>query len=257
MTRSISKLLAAPDALERMTAADRAHVTRHLLARLGREWAEAAPRDDGIFLRHQPTALEVSVVPGGKLQMGLRASDVAEIARQVDLGLVEYSIAVDSASAQPLHPVEVRPFLCARDALPGGTMPRAAALAAVAALGFRLPSEAELEWILRNGGRDALTLGAMPVVGKPGRFTFRRSRYGIAALLVANWAADDWHPDYEGAPIISTPWADGDPAGVCRSTFPLPAMVAEEDVAVLLAALRTAGTETMPGVARLARDFPL
>lgn len=255
--RSISEILGAPDALETMTADDRARVARYLLEHLGGDWAATTPQSHGVFLLHQPTGLEVSVVPGGTMQMGLRASDVEEVGRHIDLGLVEYSIEVDSVSAQPVHQVEVRPFLCACDPLPGGTRHHAEALEQASALGFRLPSEAELEWILRDGDRYALTLGATPVAGVPGEFTFRPSRYAINRLLVANWAEDDWHPNYEGAPDTSAPWRDGDPAGVCRSTFPLPAMVCEEDIAVLFAALRAPGSENMPGVVRLARDLPL
>jgi len=254
--RSIGELLGAPDALEAMAAEDRARVTRHLLARLGGDWAATTPGTDGIFLVHRPTAVEVSVVPGGSLEMGLCPRDVEEIGRHLDIGLIECSIEGDSVTALPCHRVEVRPFLAARKALPEGTMHRAEAIEKVTALGFRLPSEAELEWILRDGGRYALTLGATPVAGKPGRFTFRPSRYGIDGLFIANWAADDWHPTYQGAPATSVPWGDGDPAGVCRSTFPLDAMVSEEDIAVLFAALRAPGSESMPCVARLARDLP-
>ena len=255
--RSVTERLGAPDAVETMTAEDRARVARDFLARLGTDWAATAPRTNGIFFVHRPTSLEISVVPGGTMRMGLRPSDLEEIGRHVDICRVEYSIEVDGVSALPCHDVGVRPFLCARNALPEGSMHRAAALAKVSALGFRLPSEAELEWILRNGDRDALTLGALPVAGSPGRFTFRASRYGIEGLLVAQWAADDWHPNYEGAPATSVAWSDGDPAGVCRSTFPLPAMVSEEDIAVLLAAMRAPGSETLPCVARLVRDLPL
>jgi hypothetical protein len=136
-------------------------------------------------------------------------------------------------------------------------MDRASAMREVSDAGFRLPSEVELEWILRDGDRFALTLGARPVPGKPGRFVFEPSRYGIEGLFIANWAADDWHPTYDGAPADSSPWMNGDSAGVCRSTFPLDAMVSEEDIAVLLAALRTRGSERMPCVARLALDLPI
>lgn len=255
--RPIGEFLGAPDALETMSAVDRARVTRDLLARLGEDWAATMPQASGIFLLHRPTALEFAVVPGGTMKMGLCPSDLEEIVRHIDMGLVECSIEGDSVSALPCHDVEVRPFLCAREALPEGTMHRAEALDKVSALGFRMPSEAELEWILRDGGRYALTLGATPVAGKPGRFTFQASRYRIDGLFIANWAADDWHPNYEGAPATSLRWGDGDPAGVCRSTFPLDAMVCEEDIAVLFAALRAPGSERMPCVARLARDLPL
>lgn len=225
---------------------------RELVARLGSDWVETS---HGVLL-HRPTSLEFAVVAGGTMQMGVRPSDLEEIGRHIEYDRVEYSIEVDSRSALPVHQVEVRPFLCARRPLPEGSMPRAEAIERTSTLGFRLPSEAELEWILRDGDRYALTLGATPIPGRPGQFTFGPSRWGIERLLVAQWVADDWHPTYEGAPSTSTPWRDGDPAGVCRCTFALPAMVCEEDIAVLLAGLRARGDARMPAVARPVLDLP-
>lgn len=253
----LHKILASPDAIEQMTIDVREGVTTKLLHLLGKAFTNATHRNETMIrVKHLESGLEFTLVPGGVTEIGLRPDDVIEVAKHVDYDRVEYSIEVDSASALPLRSVNVTPFLCSCKPLNIGTVSRSEAFSKVTALGFRLPSEVELEWILRDGGRYALTLGAVPVVDKPGQFVFQPSRYGIEGLTIANWAADDWHPTYDGAPTTSSEWIDGDPAGVCRSAFPLPAMVSEEDIAVLLAALRTPGSQSMPAVARAVIDVP-
>lgn len=256
--KTLAELLSSPDALESISEHERARLKQHVLARLGANFSRSA-RSQGaaLFFTHVASGIDLSLIPGGRLEMGARASDIAEVARHIDLDLVSYSIDADSESALPAHWVSVQPFLCARVGLPEGTMARADALERVRSLGFRLPSEAELEWILRDGDRYALTLGATPVPGRPGAFDFKPSRYGIEQLLIANWAADDWHPTYQGVPATSAPWFGGDPEGVCRSTFSIPAMVSEEDITVLLASIRTRGSPQMPCIARLTKDLPL
>ncbi len=255
---SLRSLLTSPDALEKMTTHERDRIAARLLAQLGEAFARVDPVDaQTVRIWHEPSGVEFTLIPGGAAQVGLSAQDVSEVAKHIELELVEYSIEVDGASALPVRSVTIAPFLCGCKPLPCGTTARNDASARVSELGFRLPSEVELEWILRDGGRYALTLGATPVAGKPGRFTFQPSRYGVEGLLVANWAGDDWHPNYDGAPATPVAWMNGDAVGVCRSTFPLPAMAAEEDIAVLLAALRSPGSEHMPAVARAALDLPL
>lgn len=241
-----------------MTSHERDSIAARLLSQLGDDFTCVDPGGaQTVRISHAPSGVEFTLVPGGVAQIGLSAEDVAEVAKHIEFELVEYSIEVDGASALPVRSITIPPFLCGCQPLPCGTTSRSDAIARVKELGYRLPSEVELEWILRDGGRYALTLGATPVAGKPGRFTFQLSRYGVEGLLVANWAADDWHPNYEGAPASAAAWMSGDPVGVCRSTFPLPAMASEEDIAVVLAALRSSGSEQMPAVARPVLDLPL
>lgn len=255
---SLRALLTSPDALENMTTHERDAIAARLLSQLGDAFTRVNSADaQMVRIWHEPSGVEFTLIPGGTAQIGLSAQDVSEVAKYIELELVEYSIEVDGASAQPVRSITIAPFLCGCKPLPSGTTARSDAIARVSELGFRLPSEVELEWILRDGGRYALTLGATPVAGKPGSFTFQASRYGVEGLLVANWAADDWHPSYNGAPASAAAWMNGDATGVCRSTFPLPAMASEEDIAVLLAALRSPGSEHMPAVARAALDLPV
>lgn len=257
---SLSKLLSSPDALEKLTLKEREDVTSRLLSLLGNAFTRSASEDKIIKIEHQPSGMVFTLIPGGIAKIGLHPGDILEIAQFIDLELIEYSIEVDGASALPPRLITIPPFLCSCKPLAIGTVSRSEAIARVGELGFRLPSEVELEWILRDGGKYALTLGAEPVNGKAGRFNFRKSRYGVESLLVANWAADDWHPNYDGALTTAAAWENEDlsigSSGVCRSTFPLDAMVSEEDIAVLLAALRSRGDQNMPAVARLVMDLP-
>lgn len=251
-----SEILRGPDSLERMSVSEKKNIGNRLVSLLGKNFELAEVEPATVKIKHSSTGIEFSLIPGGEMIMGLNEYDLNEIANHVSLELVEYSIEIDGAFSTPSHKVKVHPFLCACKSLENGTMSRLQALSAVTSLGFRLPSEIELEWILRDGGRYGLTLGAKPALDKPGSFVFQQSRYGIENLLVANWAADDWHANYAGAPSESIAWMNGDPVGVCRSTFPLVSLVSEEDVAVLLAALRAPGCETMPAVARPTLSLP-
>jgi hypothetical protein len=156
------------------------------------------------------------------------------------------------AFAQPVRTVRVLPFLWSRTLVAvdgaGGvtarrdfdrdaTYDRERAREAAARHGFRLPSEAEFEWVARHGGTapflndsfrplDATQSAALlaeleddpdydvfddhsPVRDGP-------SRFGVGGLFCRQWLADDWHPSFEGAPDTSEPWLDGDPQGVRR-----------------------------------------
>ena len=90
-------------------------------------------------------------------------------------------------------------------------LPRRDARSLAHALGFRLPSEAELEWLARDGGSTRFTLDAATTVGP--------SRFGVEMLFHGQWAEDDWHSSYEGATGVSAPWLDGEPCGVCRGGY--------------------------------------
>ncbi|MBN2191860.1 MAG: hypothetical protein JW751_03515 [Polyangiaceae bacterium] len=228
-----------------------------IASRLGDAWCHDSPSSS--CLLHRPTGLSFVLVEGGHFIMGLREDDIEEASEYCDWtrGVAEYVEEI-GASARPPHVVLVRPFLCATVLLEeeGYTVDttREAAIRMACDRGLRLVSEAELEWLLRDGGRFSLTMGAKPRA--VGQFTFESSSLGIQDPASPQWAADDWHPSYEGAPAASAPWMDGDPAGVCRSNAPIGAMQAEEDVVTLLAAVRTAGSEALSCAIRLACDVP-
>jgi formylglycine-generating enzyme required for sulfatase activity len=127
---------------------------------------------------------------------------------------------------------------------------RADALSLAGILGFRLPSEAELEWLARDGGAAPFLLNAASSAAP-------RSRFGVERLHYGEWAADDWHPSYDGAPQDSATWRGGEPCGVFRAGTPPANMQSPEDLIFLLSAVRGQGTETLGFVGmRLAADLP-
>jgi formylglycine-generating enzyme required for sulfatase activity len=249
--------LATAESLEAVDARGRREAIGALVARLGPDWSVGSSEGDvGNVLLHGPSAHRFVVVPGGPMLMGLRDADVAAVSRLVEwTSEMENSLYYDGETAKPVHSVVVATFLCSERLLAGGS--RSEAIATAARLGFRLPSEVELEWLARDGGGSALTLDARPVPGKPGAFTFGSSRFGVRDLLWAQWAADDWHDTYEGAPSNSQPWMEGGADGVCRNTAAIDSMVSESDIAVLFAALRTRGSPAMPCATRLVREIAL
>lgn len=235
------------------------------MKRLGAEWSAAPLREaeDSVPIRHRPTRLSFVVVPGGRFAMGLSEADCEEARRHVDLsGKTVAVLKTLKAQATPVHPVAVKPFLCARKILMGKQVPRlsrgrhaldclqrADAIALAASLGLRLPSEAELEWIGRDGGRYAFLWNA-PNTRRP------RSRFGIEHLFFGQWAADDWHDDYRGAPHDGSPWFDGDSAGCFRGGQLPEEMQSPEELIFLLSAARGHGRVQPSFVGlRLARDL--
>ncbi|XXX81734.1 hypothetical protein WMF30_23530 [Sorangium sp. So ce134] len=250
---------------------ERRRATEALAARLGDGWraAEPAPDEDSLPLVHEPTGLAFAAVPGGALDMGLSDEDIEEASEHVDwTSPVARWVDRAAASARPVHRVEVRPFLCARALLDGGRLDelsrgrlagdaveRADALALARSLGLRLPSEAELEWLARDGGACRFTLdAARRFEAIRGDDRLLRSRFGVRDLHRAQWAEDDWHPTYDGAPGTSLPWAGGDPGGVHRGGFRLIALQSPEELLHALAALR--GRQLRACGLRLASSVP-
>lgn len=258
----LSRLLCSPDALESASTAERDRVVRVLVDRLGPAWSDAR-RDStqpALALMDGVSGTTFTVVAGGEFAMGLTEQDVDHASCRVDWssgpeGYVEYL----GASARPAHTVEVKPFLCQRSLAPAGEDPpyvsRDEARGQAQSAGLRNVSEAELEWLLRDGGRYAFKLGAARRADKRDRMDYASSRFGVEDLLVLQWAADDWHASYEGAPCTSEPWMNGDSAGVCRNSFVPYVLEAEDDFMHLLAAMRERGNA--PCAVRLARDLPL
>ncbi|MCB9830813.1 MAG: hypothetical protein H6806_13775 [Planctomycetes bacterium] len=237
--------LRSVEAFEDLDADARGALYARVAAALGSDFR---PMSDGVV--HGPSTTTFAVIPGGTFVMGLTDDDIARASRSVPWDDDwAYSLSIEGQSAVPPTEVCVAPFLLERG--PGvGATPRAEALERAAGLGFRLPSEAELEWVIRDGGQEALHLGARSL--GDGRFEFRPSRFALDGLFIAHWAQDDWFPSHAGAPRDGSPRRGGDPRGVCRITFPLPAFCCDEDVTALFAALRSPGTDAMPAVGRLA-----
>ncbi len=246
-------------AFSELSQDEHSNLVRQLSESLGDGWELVGAADgQGLpSLRPGPQGPEFAVVPGGKFRMGLSDEDIASVAAQVEWDEDwEYSLRIDGEAATPCVDVSLRPFLLQRSLGEAEGMTRQAALEFAQREGFRLPSEAELEWVIRNGGEEALHLGARPT-GSPGGFSFKASRFGLDDLFRAHWAADDWFASHVGASADGSARSGGDPSGVCRITFPLPAFCCAEDITSLFAALRYQGSAAMPAAARLARDLPL
>ena len=172
--------------------------------------------------------LRFVVVPGGHFEMGLTQADLDELSQYIDWTR-RVRLITDGMRerATPTRQVVVAPFVVAERPLlhaelelfdPEVRSPDLArndALGIAARMGMRLPSEAELEWLARDGGRCSFIVDggrawsendAWPSCGT----------FGIRALNDGEWAADDWHASYEGAPTTSEAWMQGDACGVFR-----------------------------------------
>jgi formylglycine-generating enzyme required for sulfatase activity len=187
-------------------------------------------------VRHEPTGLVFAAVPGGTFTMGLRDDETEDLRRTVlrddpknrfDREIAGHHI----PQMTPAHEVEVRPFLCATDFITAQGEPvtedycddpsitaeyAAEVVAKLRAHGQRLLSDAEWEWVAREGGRRSWILD---VTGKwgMGLDDMREdpaNAWGIRRLKSAmgEFVADGWHPSYVGAPSDSRPW-DPDPSG--------------------------------------------
>ncbi|WP_129347302.1 formylglycine-generating enzyme family protein [Sorangium cellulosum] len=267
-----TEILNDPLALHQAGVDDRRRAIDALVAQLGDAWLADQPAldEDSLPLVHRPTGLTFVAVPGGEFEMGLSDEDIEEASEHVDwTSPVARWIDNAAASARPVHRVNVRPFLCARALLDsarihasadrpldGESVQRSDALAVARALGFRLPSEAELEWLSRDGGAYRFTLDAARQFGAvDGDDRLLRSRFGVRDLHRSQWAEDDWHPTYDGAPATSLPWGDGDPRGVYRGGFHLISLQSREELLHALAAVR--GRIYRACCVRLAASIPV
>lgn len=217
------------------------------------------------------------MVPGGTLTMGLTPSERALL----DLYLGTRTHIVEQVEqvrrfAQPVCQVRVAPFICAERLLekaevtrwladadpdPLGAVHRDAALALAARAGLRLPSDAELEWLARQGKQAPFVLDC--VFEAPQDDERRvlvtdepiRPRFGIADFFETQWAADDWVATHDGRPSTATPRRHGDSQGVRRFEEFYFEAVGRESVISQLSARREPGRGWRARV-RLALDLP-
>ncbi|MDI1482409.1 hypothetical protein [Polyangium sp. y55x31] len=185
---------------------------------------------------HRPTNMRFVAIPGGTFGMGLSETEIEEIAAlYAPLGRADEARDFVRWSTQPPRRVRVLPFLCAlapvtdhlaharlADMYPGedegyapsdAPVPFAPRLAAElrGVLGFRLLSEAEWEWVAREGGartwlRDppqSISLALDPA-REPSP---RPNAFGIDLLEAGlEFVADAWHEGYAGAPADAIAW---------------------------------------------------
>ena len=212
-----------------------------LVHALGEAWELAGEQTTPLVrLRHHATSLHFSLVPGGAMLMGLQESEIALVHRYVGRRPhVLEQIRQFHQFAAPVREIRVLPFLCGErlleksqvaalspalkeDADNCGHMHRPAALTLSREQGFRLPSDAELEWLARQGrgapfildcafeapeeDEENVVIADQPIV----------ARFGIKDLFETQWAADDWFPDHAERPLTSVARTNGDPQGVRR-----------------------------------------
>jgi formylglycine-generating enzyme required for sulfatase activity len=94
---------------------------------------------------------------------------------------------------------------------PHGVLRVTSAVAATVPEGFRLPSEAEWEWLARRGadstwlsGDDGPTAWGERTLAAA--LTDDGHPFGVHGLGWGEWADDGWHPTYRGAPATSQAW---------------------------------------------------
>ena len=208
-------------------------IGREVAASLGDGWAaEGLVGDKQLCsVRHTPLDLVFVVVPGGEFEMGYRDDDREAAGRVMDLEdpfVAEFLEACEK-DARPVRTVAVRPHLFGQKLLERaeidridparGTdeVDREAALALAATAGLRLPSEAEYEWVAREGGGLSFTCDvASRFDGDALNASALVNGFGVAELPSPQWMADDPHDSYEGAPATSAAWRDdgGTPASL-------------------------------------------
>ena len=213
-------------------------------------------------VKHVDTKVTFVIVPGGRLRMGITEAELDEIlalARSLpdcDSSVLE-DLRGQVGCSRPVHDVAVHPFLCARAPLlerlareavqawesgayralfddqkqlrarKPAQLTRREAASAVGRLSFRLPSEAEWEWIAREGGRTSWVCAKLSSQDwRPHRAAAAQcameafiagitdpdvvNGFGVWGLLWGEWVADVWHRNYEGAPEFASAW-DAEP----------------------------------------------
>jgi formylglycine-generating enzyme required for sulfatase activity len=209
-----------------------------LVAKLGPGFGPLPPEGELGFLalQHHATATKFLVVPGGSFQMGMSDEDLEELSEYVPFrSYMTEHVERFQPMAQPLHQVTVAPFILAAKLLSPedarGLLPQAnvaigndgrlrfdAASVLLGAGPFRLPSEAEFEWVARQGGQLALINDCAEQFinsDDPESIEFANdfpetSSWGFEHLYVEQWVADEWHSNYDGAPADGSPWMDGE-----------------------------------------------
>jgi formylglycine-generating enzyme required for sulfatase activity len=238
---NIPNELRSLDALRAAAGEDRRACLAWIAGRLGADYAcvEEGSATSLPRFKHQGSGVELVVVPGGSFEMGFTDEDGRALERALNGRSFPESdrfVSFARGALRPIRKVAVSPFLLGRFVLSRELLEtlskrrvlsdaiRRGELGAIAgAMPFRLPAEAELEWVAREGGATSFVCRLDEHAQQRARVdtSILVNAWGIDALLQGEWAADDWHDTYEDAPSDARPWMDGDPRGVFRGALPM------------------------------------
>ncbi|WP_433928185.1 formylglycine-generating enzyme family protein [Sorangium cellulosum] len=240
---------------EQTTSAERHEIARWLASALGPRFTaetKLVGRRGLVAVRLDRPRISYVAIPGGTFLMGLSDLDHEDAQGRIDPYEDEAVAFLEAfrSCATPVRYVEVPAFLCARRSLRAADVkilgmecdadepteaatlsPRDAANAATT-LGARLLSEAEWEYIAREGGKfswinapaDPEEVAAALAGDGPHRAPACTSGLGLWGLALGEWVADGWHDSYAGAPADASPWDARDEPEVFRgcgaATYP-------------------------------------
>lgn len=242
----------------KLSYADKKSLAKSICEKLGNDWevTETPKNVDCIFLLYKPYKIKFALIPGGKFTMGITDSDIKDAKTYIEWNDdVEEIVENKKQHALPVHTVTVDPFLCAVEPMEGenleailkreleeGGFELREVRNAINDLNFRLPSEAEFEWLAREGGIRSSILNIGPNYETLGSKAEQQPhRFGIECMYYSQWVEDDWHEDYTDAPTTSAPWMNGDSVGVLRGGMYLEMIESDEGLISSFAGMRRSG----------------
>jgi len=235
------------DAFRALLPGDRLTLAHQLAGTLGpsfRPLVKLVGQEGLAGVEHVASGVTFVAIPGGSFEMGLRDDDAEEAEQLLGHGAaLEAQLMVVEAMATPVRRVALTPFLLAVSHLSSAQVatltagvvdvdaltPDNAHTFQQAASGFRLPSEAELEYAGREGGALHFLADGARVYSTSGSWpSWEENGWGVTFLSTPTWAADEWHDSYKGAPSSAVPWSSGKRPSVFRGGL----VNAAEDVVV-------------------------
>jgi hypothetical protein len=195
---------------QKLSHSEKIDFLQPLATQLGSDW-----KIDNDYLCYQPTKELFAFIPGGQMTMGFSIESLFALckARGEKYKDGSWSWVPNIQAARPATDIVVYPFLIALEPENDMDMPAP----------FHLPSEAEMEWLLRNAGQVYFPgLKTDEKVTKSNRNKLVRNlqeHFGLHQLVddidnIGQQCEDSLHETYHQRPIDSLPW--GHDQGVKR-----------------------------------------